>query len=110
MCPDRRTYFVVSPEIEFHPGNSLFPEPPEYGHAVQEVITTSKKAAKRHAIKYPNSDMQKWIQIARGDNKSPFQELKVEHPHCDHNICLDNCLDQNPNHDCWKRQFLDGGR
>lgn len=93
-CPEFKTYFVVSPEIELYPGDSLFPEPPEYGCATVEVEARNKQEAMSKAIRNPNREMKKWIDTARGDNHTPFAGLAVEHPHCEHDTCIDLVPDQ----------------
>lgn len=95
-CPEFKTYFVVSPEIELYPGDSLFPEPPEYGNAVMEVEARNKQEAMSKAIRNPNREMEKWIKVARGDNHTPFAGLAANHPHCEHDTCIDSAPDQDP--------------
>lgn len=100
-CPTPRTYFVVSEETLIRPacfGDA--PEPAEYGRYVDEVRARSKREAIRVAYDDPDSDLRKWAKKNRADGRHPFAGLTVEHPHCEHGVCLDIAEDGDPTTVC----------
>lgn len=99
-CTTPRTYFVVSEETMMYPQSVEPPEPAEYGCYVDEVQAASKKEAIRVAYADPNSDLRKWAAKNRADGRHPFAGLTVEHPHCEHGVCLDLDSDGDPTMVC----------
>jgi hypothetical protein len=74
-------YAVTSPVMST-PWSSF--EPQEYYCCFVFVEAESKRHAAILAVQHP--DMSDWVLMQRGDNKPPFQGLKVEEAICHHGV------------------------
>lgn len=100
-CPTPRTYFVVSDEVwEVEPILDDGTGPMVPVRYVDEVQATSKKEAIRVAYSHADSDLRIWAAKNRADGRHPFSGLTVEHPHCEHGVCLDLDSDGDPTQVC----------